>query len=78
MNLKIKAWTNLASFQSCSFKSEDVCLYTDAQGLSFAFLVGEEGLGEQWLVAQHEKALVEPQLVRRLKFSTCQQCMQSE
>ena len=76
MNLKNKAWDKPSFIPKRSFKSEDVCLYTDAQGLSFAFLVGEEGLGEQWLVAQHEKALVQPQLVRRLSFppasSVCQ------
>jgi 3-phytase len=68
MNLKNKAWDKPSFIPKRSFKSEDVCLYTDAQGLSFAFLVGEEGLGEQWLVAQHEKALSQPQLVRRLSF----------
>ena len=68
MNLKNKAWDKPSFIPKRSFKSEDVCLYTDDQGLSFAFLVGEEGLGEQWLVAQHEKALVQPQLVRRLSF----------
>ena len=68
MNLKNKAWDKPSFIPKRSFKSEDVCLYTDAQGLSFAFLVGEAGLGEQWLVAQHEKALSQPQLVRRLSF----------
>ncbi len=55
MNLKNKASDKPSFIPKRSFKSEDVCLYTDAQGLSFAFLVGEEGLGEQWLVAQHER-----------------------
>lgn len=68
MNLKNKAWEKSTFIPKRSFKSEDVCLYTDAQGLSFAFLVGEEGVGEQWLVANHEKALAQPQLVRRLSF----------
>lgn len=68
MNLKNKVWDKASFIPKRSFKSEDVCLYTDAQGLSFAFLVGEEGIGEQWLVANREKALALPQLVRRLSF----------
>ena len=68
MNLKNKAWDKPGFIPKRSFKSEDVCLYTDAQGLSFAFLVGEEGIGEQWLVAKQEKVLAQPQLVRRLSF----------
>lgn len=68
LNLKNKVWDKPTFIPKRSFKSEDVCLYTDAQGLSFAFLVGEEGIGEQWLVANHERALAQPQLVRRLSF----------
>ena len=68
LNLKNKTWEKPTFIPKRSFKSEDVCLYTDAQGLSFAFLVGEEGIGEQWLVANHEKALAQPRLVRRLSF----------
>jgi len=33
------------------FKIEDACLYQDSGNNTFVFLVGEEGLGEQWLVA---------------------------
>lgn len=68
MDLKTKAWGKPTFIPKRTFKSEDVCLYTDAQGLSFAFLVGEEGIGEQWLVAKDEMALAQPQLVRRLSF----------
>ena len=68
MNLQNKTWDKSVFIPKRTFKSEDVCLYTDPQGLSFAFLVGEEGIGEQWLVANHEKALEQPKLVRRLSF----------
>ncbi|MFV5360022.1 phytase [Acinetobacter oleivorans] len=68
MNLKSKVWEKPIFIPKRSFKSEDVCLYTDSQGLSFAFLVGEEGIGEQWLVANHEKAITQPKLVRGLSF----------
>jgi len=68
MDLKSKVWEKPIFIPKRSFKSEDVCLYTDSQGLSFAFLVGEEGIGEQWLVANHEKAIAQPKLVRRLSF----------
>ena len=68
MNLQNKSWDKSVFIPKRTFKSEDICLYTDPQGLSFAFLVGEEGIGEQWLVANHEKALEQPKLVRRLSF----------
>lgn len=68
MNLQNKTWDKSVFIPKRTFKSEDVCLYTDPQGLNFAFLVGEEGIGEQWLVANHEKALEQPKLVRRLSF----------
>ncbi|MCG9494171.1 phytase [Acinetobacter pittii] len=68
MDLKSKVWEKPIFIPKRSFKSEDVCLYTDSQGLSFTFLVGEEGIGEQWLVANHEKAIEQPKLVRRLSF----------
>ncbi|KAA8730936.1 phytase [Acinetobacter qingfengensis] len=50
------------------FKVEDVCLYQDQQQNTFAFLVGEEGMGEQWFVAKQQQPLKQPLLVRTLSL----------
>ena len=68
MDLKTKAWHPSVFIPKRDFKAEAVCLYTDQQGLSFAFLVGEEGLGEQWLIANQQQVLQQPRLVRKLSF----------
>lgn len=49
------------------FRIEGLCLYRDTEDNDFLFLVGEEGRGEQWLVA-HGIAPLEPRLVRRLSL----------
>lgn len=51
-----------------NFKADGICLYQDESQHQFVFLVGEEGIGEQWLVASQAKPLAVPQLVRRLSF----------
>jgi len=43
-----------------------VCLYRDEASNVYLFTVGEEGKGEQWLVAADRKRLAEPRLVRSL------------
>jgi 3-phytase len=51
-----------------NFKTEDACLYQDVANNTFVFLVGEEGLGEQWLVAGGNTLLEKALLVRSLSF----------
>lgn len=60
--------SNLQMIPRRDFKVDGVCLYRDEAHNEFVFLVGEEGLGEQWLVAQSEKLLAEPKLVRALSL----------
>ena len=43
-----------------------VCLYRDDSANVYLFTVGEEGKGEQWLVAADAKQLAAPRLVRSL------------
>ncbi|KVV04215.1 MULTISPECIES: phytase [unclassified Pseudomonas] len=43
-----------------------VCLYRDEASNIYLFTVGEEGKGEQWLVAADRKRLNQPRLVRSL------------
>ncbi|WP_205299964.1 phytase [Pantoea sp. Tr-811] len=47
---------------------EGLCLYRDSAANDFLFLVGEEGIGEQWLVAEHAQPLAEARLVRSLSL----------
>ncbi|MGE8170349.1 phytase [Pseudomonas putida] len=47
---------------------EGLCLYRDSARNDFLFLVGEEGIGEQWLVAQAGRPLPEARQVRALSL----------
>ncbi|WP_258910010.1 phytase [Pseudomonas putida] len=47
---------------------EGLCLYRDSAANDFLFLVGEEGIGEQWLVAEHGQPLTEARQVRALSL----------
>lgn len=55
---------------------EGLCLQRDAGGHGFVFVLGEEGVGEQWLVAADDRPMARPQRVRGLSLppesSACQ------
>ncbi|MFC3901509.1 3-phytase [Acinetobacter marinus] len=61
-------WSKPSYVAKRPFKSDDNCLYQDQSGYAYAFLVGEEGIGEQWLVAKDQHALSNPQLIRRMSL----------
>ena len=61
-------WSTPSYVAKRPFKSDDNCLYQDQSGYAYAFLVGEEGIGEQWLVAKDQLALTNPKLIRRMSF----------
>lgn len=67
-NTASQQWSNPVYIPKRSFKADGICLYQDESQHQFAFLVGEEGIGEQWLVASQGKPLSTPHLVRRLSF----------
>lgn len=50
------------------FKMDGLCLHRDAGNNDFLFVVGEEGLGEQWLVAENGRILKTPSKVRNLSL----------
>lgn len=58
------------------FKIEDACLYQDRANNTFVFLVGEEGLGEQWLVGESLKLRDQALLVRSLSLPPASQFCQ--
>ncbi len=62
-----KSWSTLY-IPKPRFKIENICLYQDQASNAFLFLVGEEGLGEQWLAAQNNTLLAVPRLVRALSL----------
>ena len=70
-----KAW-NALYIPKPRFKIENVCLYRDQANNAFVFLVGEEGLGEQWLAAHHNTLVAEPRLVRALSLPPASQFCQ--
>jgi len=51
-----------------NFKIEDACLFQDRANNTFVFLVGEEGLGEQWLVGESLNLRDQALLVRSLSL----------
>lgn len=67
-NTTSQQWSPAVYIPKRSFKADGICLYQDANQHQFAFLVGEEGIGEQWLVASQGKPLNTPHLVRSLSF----------
>ena len=50
------------------FKIDGLCLHRDGGGNDFLFVVGEEGLGAQWLVAEEGRLLENPGKVRNLSL----------
>ncbi len=50
------------------YKVESLCLYRDERQNLFVFLIGEEGIGEQWLVASDQRLLDKGMRVRRLSM----------
>ncbi|WP_407292665.1 phytase [Stutzerimonas zhaodongensis] len=51
-----------------AFAIEGLCLYRDSARNDFVFLLGEEGVGEQWLVAANGRPLPEARRVRGLSL----------
>ena len=50
---------------------DDVCWYQSAQNKQLSlFLIGDRGLGEQWLLAQDGKFLAAPLSIRHLNLPT--------
>lgn len=54
----------LARWPGPAFAAEQLCLYRDAQGLLQLFLLGEDGLSEQWLLDESGRSA--PRQLRRL------------
>lgn len=63
-----QAWSNPLIVPKPNFKIEGACLYQDSAKNTFVFLVGEEGLGEQWLVGHETTLLKKASLVRSLSL----------
>lgn len=68
LSLDTGDWTTPLVIPKPNFKIEDACLYQDSANNTFVFLVGEEGLGEQWLVAGQETLLKNALHVRSLSL----------
>ena len=59
-------WAASTYLPQPDFKIESVCLYQDEAQNGFLFLVGEQGQGEQWLVADASSPIALPQLIRHI------------
>lgn len=61
-------WSQPLYVPKTRFAIEELCLYRDAGRNGYLFLVGEEGIGEQWLVAAGQRLLATPKRVRGLSL----------
>lgn len=61
-------WSQSLYVPKTRFAIEGLCLYRDAGRNGYLFLVGEEGIGEQWLVAAGQRLLATPKRVRGLSL----------
>ncbi len=61
-------WSAPRYLPKTRFAIEGLCLYRDSARNDFLFLVGEEGVGEQWLVAEQGRPLAAPSRVRTLSL----------
>lgn len=63
-----RAWTQPLYLPRTTFAIEGLCLYRDSARNDFVFLLGEEGVGEQWLVGSGGRLLSEARRVRGLSL----------
>ncbi len=63
---KTQQWSAPVYLPQPAFKIDGVCLYQDQAHNGFLFLVGEEGHGEQWLVADATSPIAQPKFIRSL------------
>jgi 3-phytase len=68
VNLANQRWGEPLYLPRPAYKIDGLCLYRDGADNAFVFLVGEEGIGEQWLVAQHEVPLAVAKRVRGISL----------
>ncbi|HEC73996.1 MAG TPA: phytase [Methylophaga aminisulfidivorans] len=61
-------WSTPVYIPKTEYKIDGVCLYQDEAHNAFLFLVGEQGLGEQWLVANNHSTMATPLRVRGLSL----------
>lgn len=66
VNPQSHEWQSPIYLPARDYAVNGVCLYRDEANTIYLFTVGEEGKGEQWLVAADSQRLNEPRLVRSL------------
>ncbi|WP_417550361.1 phytase [Methylophaga sp.] len=66
LDKKTQQWSTPVYLRQPAFKIDGVCLYQDQAHNGFLFLVGEEGHGEQWLVADATSPIAQPKFIRSL------------
>lgn len=71
-------WSTPLYLPKRDFAIEGLCLYRDSARNSFVFLLGTEGVGEQWLVASDDQPLPAAQRVRGLSLPPLSEHCQSD
>ncbi len=65
-NTTQQSFTKPLWLPAANYPVESLCFYQDSHDYLYLFLIGEEGLGQQWLLAEKQKLLAEPTLMRDL------------
>ncbi len=68
VRLQGSTWGSAHYLPKTRFAIEGLCLFRDSARNDYLFLVGEEGLGEQWLVAENGRPLADARQVRALSL----------
>lgn len=67
-NFKNNTWSKMTALPKTAFKIETLCVYQNQSKDIFSFLLGEQGVGEQWVIGQNGSLLPQPKLVRQLNL----------
>ncbi|MEH6688231.1 MAG: phytase [Halopseudomonas sabulinigri] len=65
-NVEQQAFSAPSWLPATDYPVESLCFYQDPNDYLYLFLIGEEGSGQQWLVAEQQHLLTKPQLMRDL------------
>lgn len=67
-DLNTGTWAKPVYLAARSFKTEDNCLYLTPDQSLYSFLVGEEGIGEQWMIQSGGSNQISPRFIRNMSL----------
>lgn len=67
-NIKAGTWAKPTYLPVRKFKTEDNCLYLTSDQSLYSFFIGEEGVGEQWMIQSKDSAQITPRFIRKMSL----------